>query len=299
MDKIEIICTVAVAVVTVSGAVLGGVWFILKQIFKLGEYSNRFKSTESDIGGLKSTSISHSEALGKIETIVESTETTISKLPCASHSEDLGKIKTTVEAMGATLSKQPCASHSEDLGKIKATVESMGATLSKLPCASHSEALGKIETIVESIGRTINKLSCASHSEDLGKIKMILIREYPLIAFFFGLRGSPRRLSEYGLRVFADIDGANFLNDNKESLFKCITDSKPLTAFDVEQMSCYACVSLTVTPAFNKIKDYIYNASPIDAPNGEKHELTLNDVCFILGIPLRDMYLEEIGITEV
>jgi hypothetical protein len=31
---------------------------------------------------------------------------------------------------------------------------------------------------------------------------------------------------------------------------------------------------------------------------GKKHEIALNDICFVLSIPLRDMYLKEKGLTS-
>mgnify|MGYP007122058034 CR=1 FL=1 len=49
------------------------------------------------------------------------------------------------------------------------------------------------------------------------------------------------------------------------------------------------------TDSFNTLKDYVYNAPAIDMPDGEKYELGLGDVCYILSIPLRDMYLEMNG----
>ena len=48
----------------------------------------------------------------------------------------------------------------------------------------------------------------------------------------------------------------------------------------------------TTTDAFNHIKDIVYDLPEMDTPEG-KYELTLNDVCFVLSIPLRDMYIKE------
>lgn len=48
----------------------------------------------------------------------------------------------------------------------------------------------------------------------------------------------------------------------------------------------------TSTDAFNHIKDIIYDLPEFDTEKG-KYELTLNDVCFVMSLPLRDMYIKE------
>jgi chaperonin cofactor prefoldin len=275
MGTIEIIGIVIGATATI----LAGVGYSISQIFKLGKnlgtYSHRFETMEISIVELKD-SVKHLD--GKVQ-----------RLDDRFNLLD-GKVQHLDDRFNLLDSK---VQHLDDrFNLLDSKVQHLDDRFNLLD--------GKVQRLddkVQHLDDKFNHLPCTAHSEDLGKIKTVLLRD-PLMAFFFGLRGSPRRLSEYGLKVFADIDGDTFLKENKESLFKCITENKPLTAFDVEQLAGYACVSLSFTPAFNKIKDYIYNASPIDAPNGEKHELTLNNVCFILGIPLRDMYLEEVGIKE-
>ena len=47
---------------------------------------------------------------------------------------------------------------------------------------------------------------------------------------------------------------------------------------------------------FNGFKDFIYNSPSymIKDANGEKrrYDLSIPDICFVLSLPLRDMYLE-------
>lgn len=112
----------------------------------------------------------------------------------------------------------------------------------------------------------------------------------------FGRKKSPKVLTELGERIFAEIEGSEFLKANKDTLFAKLDKEQPKTALDVQMMSYWACISISKEDVFNKIKSYIYNCPELDMENSEgqieKHELTLSDVCSILSLPLRDMYLD-------
>jgi hypothetical protein len=157
----------------------------------------------------------------------------------------------------------------------------------------------RLDDKVQHLDDKFDRLPCAAHGGDISKIQSFLLQKFPKsAALVITLKGSPRRLSEIGWKIFADIDGENFLKDNKEYLFKYIADRKPLAELDVEKLALEACQSLTTTPAFNKIKDYVYNAPPLKLEEGVTLELELGDMSLALSIPLRDMYLSEIGIKE-
>lgn len=72
--------------------------------------------------------------------------------------------------------------------------------------------------------------------------------------------------------------------------------ANPLVALDVEQAANNACLSLIKTPALNDIKDFVYNEPTWVLPDGTKYDITVNDVCFVIGLKLRDYYLSEVGI---
>ena len=110
------------------------------------------------------------------------------------------------------------------------------------------------------------------------------------------LKNSPKQLNEHGKKIFRDIDGDRVLNDNKEILFEAIDRAQPATAYDVEQAAYMALYYQTTHEMFIPIKNYLYNAPYAELENnGQKviRELTIDDACFVLSIPLRDMYLSE------
>ena len=107
---------------------------------------------------------------------------------------------------------------------------------------------------------------------------------------------SPRRLNKMGEKFYKELDGENFLEAHKDSLFEVIDSLAPKTAYDVELYSLRALQIKSDEDFFNEYKLYVYNAPTfeIEDENGntKPYELTLSDICYILSLPLRDMYLE-------
>lgn len=141
------------------------------------------------------------------------------------------------------------------------------------------------------------KADMSDMKADISAIKTVLIKKFPNAAEVFSMKKSPRRLNELGEKVFAQINGGKFLNDNKDFFFSKIDERKPKTALDVEEAANIACSAYTDNDMFNYIKDFVYNAPSLTIPDEEgkdrRYDLTLGDVCYILSLPLRDMYLEE------
>lgn len=142
------------------------------------------------------------------------------------------------------------------------------------------------------------KTDLAEVKADISGIKSVLIKKFPNAAEVFSMKKSPRVLNELGEKVFAQINGQKFLTENKEFFFSKIDERKPKTALDVETDANIVCSSYTDNDIFNDIKDFVYNAPSIMIPTDDgkekRYDITLGDVCFILSIPLRDMYLKEV-----
>lgn len=148
--------------------------------------------------------------------------------------------------------------------------------------------LEKIDVTLESLEETVN-----DHTMALVEIYSFLGQKYPKYNFMFAMKKSPRTLNPLGERIFNEIDGDTFLKDNKDVLFEYIDKEEPKTRFDVEAMSFKALSMYSSDESFNKFKNYIYDAPALELEDGKKYELGLGDICFILSLPLRDMYIEE------
>ena len=144
--------------------------------------------------------------------------------------------------------------------------------------------LDKIESLVE------------EHTSAFVQIYTFLGQKYPKKGLVFSQKFSPKSLNDLGKRVFDEIHGQDFLDYNKNYLFGYIDDEKPLTKLDVEQQAMQALLSLTNNAVFNRLKDWIYEAPAVDLPDGKKYEIAIADVCYILSLPLRDMYIKEHGL---
>ena len=135
----------------------------------------------------------------------------------------------------------------------------------------------------------------ASIKEDLAVIRTYLTTKYPTAAPVFSQKMSPRSLNDAGKKLLEDIGGAAFLSENKNVLVACIDERKPKTALDVEEAALLVLYDHLDDDMFNGMKKWVYNSPSrklmIDGKERD-YTVTMNDVCFVLSLPLRDMYLE-------
>lgn len=180
------------------------------------------------------------------------------------------------------------------IGAIATTLGGVWFILSKVfKMGQTSERIDNIEKAVTKLEGGVNGLPCTTHHDDITKIGTILVEKYPKSSSVFSMKSSPRKLNATGEKLFSAIKGEQFLEENKEKLFDYISDHSPLVALDVEQLATAACLSLVSTPAFNRLKNYVYNEPTWTLPNGDHYDITVNDICFVLGLRLRDKYLSE------
>ena len=133
-------------------------------------------------------------------------------------------------------------------------------------------------------------------TRDVISIKSFLSIKHKEDVDLVGLKNSPTKLTDFGNKILEELDGINFINDNKEYLIARLDEEKPRTALDVENSALMVFVNFCNSEKFDGIKNFIYNSPEynIKDKNGcdKKYNLNLIDVCFILSIPLRDLYLE-------
>lgn len=87
------------------------------------------------------------------------------------------------------------------------------------------------------------------------------------------------------------------MEEHKYFLFNQIDAYAPKTALDVENAANAACVACVESDIFNRFKNFIYNSPSYmikDTNGNEKsYDLSIPDICFVLSLPLRDMYLKD------
>ena len=149
----------------------------------------------------------------------------------------------------------------------------------------------------------VEKLPCDRHADSfkdidikLTKIITILTTKYPSSAAAFSIKQSPRRLNPVGEKLLVECGGKDFLEENKTHFLEMISRSNPKTALDVEAQAYEVLLADQNMDIFNKIKQWVYNSPTWDLEingNKEAYSITMGDICFVLSIPLRDMFLAE------
>lgn len=112
----------------------------------------------------------------------------------------------------------------------------------------------------------------------------------------YSAKHSPRRLNDNGISLFKDSGADKFLAEHKDHFLEKIAQLQPKTALDVEDLALAVLQTSTNEDIFIPLKNWVYNAPArrLRDENGNiiNQEVDLNDVLFVISLPLRDMYLE-------
>ncbi len=157
-------------------------------------------------------------------------------------------------------------------------------------------------TRIVKMENAIKGLPCAAHEQINQKIldKLTTITTYLITrdskaSLIFSQKKSPRKLNAFGEQLFKDCGGQKFLDRNSEELLAAIAAKDPATALDVENLAIEVLISRLDSGIFNELKQWVYNSPSLKIElQGQEQEyaVTMNDICFVLSLPLRDMYLE-------
>ena len=112
----------------------------------------------------------------------------------------------------------------------------------------------------------------------------------------FSAKNSPRQLNQNGVELLKDSGGREFLDRNMDFFIRKIEKLQPKTALDVENMALAVLQTHTNEDMFIPIKSWIYNAPAMQLKNPDgstrSQEVDIDDVIFVISLPLRDRYLE-------
>lgn len=161
--------------------------------------------------------------------------------------------------------------------KAKRRMENVEDKIKELPCKAREEQYHKIMDKLETIS-----------------LALVAIKPSTLNALT--VKKSPRQLNDYGKLLLEDCNGNQFLEDNKDFLLAEIEKRQPKTALDVETLANEVLMLNLNLDIFNKLKNWVYNSPAIKLKNQEgeevDHIVSMGDICIVLSLPLRDMYLE-------
>ena len=191
-----------------------------------------------------------------------------------------------IEIIGVTITGLAAIASFVWFGTFKAF--GLGKTMQKInnmPCKAHEDRINAHQAKIDLM------------NEELVRISSVLMIKYRDARDVLSAKHSPRRLTDAGQRIFADANGQAYLDANKDYLFAEIDRRKPLAKLDVEDASYAVLIDATRLEAFNPIKTFIYNAPNYQLTKSDgtpmSYDVSLIDMCFVMSIPLRDMYLAE------
>lgn len=167
----------------------------------------------------------------------------------------------------------PCTEHESSICSHNSRIDTMTASLSRIE--------GRIDTLLLLIPQAASL-----------KSQTLLSDDKPTLA----QKNSPKVLNANGLKVASAFDCDAFLETNQEWLIDEVSKFNPKTALDVETCSLAALRVASSDSRFNELKDKIYHSPMIKLSLSDTEykdvEITLEDVLFVISLPLRDVYLK-------
>lgn len=164
-----------------------------------------------------------------------------------------------------------------------------------LPCTHHNTRLNAHDTQLSDtrtiLGRMEGQLDLLVKLATSQRTKPLIVAEKD-----FSEKQSPRRLNKNGQDLFAEIDGDKFLTNNFEFFSTKLDVLDPKTALDVENLALAVLRASSNLDIFIPIKNWVYHAPAREIIGADgvpvRKEVSLDDIMFILSIPLRDKYLK-------
>lgn len=168
--------------------------------------------------------------------------------------------------------------------------------IKKLPCENHSARLDKHHDAIATMREEVKEINT--------KVDFLIgmvnsAQPHGLITSIrdFSDKHSPRTLNTYGLDILEKSGGMKFLEENKGFLVGEIEKLKPKTALDVENFALGVLRFRSNDDIFIPLKNWVYNAPSMEVAGEDgaltKKDISMDDVLFIVSLPLRDIYLKE------
>lgn len=166
-----------------------------------------------------------------------------------------------------------------------------------MPCEDHTMKIGTHENAIDRMDKSLERVESTVQEIKVSVVALqtFLQSKYKTAVPIFSQKHSPRSLNAKGKEVFAQFGGEEFMNANEEMLCQRIKGKNPRTALDVEQYALSVLYETMELDIFNEVKLRVYNSDDITVEKDgkeEKYSITMDDICFIFSLDLRDRYLK-------
>lgn len=148
--------------------------------------------------------------------------------------------------------------------------------------------MGKYQNKVDSLEKKVEGLEKKSedHSTKITKCETIIDERTQNLAQTLTKRKSPLSLSPKGEQLLKESASDKFILENQAELVEKIRIRSPKTAYDVQEYTKEAIVSMKDDDRFNKLKEYAF-----------KEGIDIDGIFIVMGIYLRDIALPLLGFS--
>lgn len=179
--------------------------------------------------------------------------------------------------------------------KLSLKHKNISEKLDSLPCNHHSIKIDRHDEQFADYRATVSRME-----GQLDLLVKTLIpnqkRRIEKAASYFSSKRSPRQINQSGIDLLKDSGADRFLEENIGLFIKKMEAFQPKTAYDVEDLASTVLLAESNEDIFVPLKSWLYNAPSrlMTDENGtsKMKDLNLEDVIFVMSLPLRDRYLE-------
>ena len=131
------------------------------------------------------------------------------------------------------------------------------------------------------------------HSGMLQNLSVWVMKKDKAMIDVLAVGFSPIRLKPPGMALLEVSGGKRCIDDNLDFFMKNLKKRAPMTPFDVQESSRAVVFGNFNLPIFNTVKHFLYFKPEDVELAGEKVEASMFTVTYVMGVYLRDMYLEK------
>ena len=177
----------------------------------------------------------------------------------------------------------PCEEHHHSIEEHRNDIKNFIGSISKLE--------GMMESVIQSVNAMQQTVSVLQAPNNPNRPFI------PKKANAYSKKQSPRQLNGNGIALFNDVKGQEFIESNRGFLFGKIDALLPKTAYDVEVAALTVLRINQNNDIFDGLKNWVYLAPSRtildDEGKSRQTDVALDDVLFVISLPLRDAYLLE------
>jgi len=139
----------------------------------------------------------------------------------------------------------------------------------------------------------VNNLPCQTHEDKISKISTWVMQKDKTMIPPLSAKISPRRLTRVGTELLEISGGKRCIDENVDFFISEISRTNPMTPYDVEERALSTLQWNSDKSMFNHIKNYIYYSPEFVDLFGEKIEVSIFPIMYVMSLYLRDLYLEK------